>query len=93
MPEDEPLGGLARLELVPEAEVVLGVVVLGEVEQDGGGLEDGEWGGLVVVDQDRNAAIGVKAEEPLLLLLVGGNIAALMLVRCSCKLEVEVGKE
>ena len=35
VPEDEPLGGLARLELVPEAEMVLRVVVLDEVEQDG----------------------------------------------------------
>lgn len=35
VPEDEPLVGLAQLELVLEAEVVVGVVVANEVEQDG----------------------------------------------------------
>lgn len=44
MPENEPLVGLAQLELVREAEVVVGVVVADEVEEDGGGLEDGERG-------------------------------------------------
>lgn len=44
VPENEPLVGLAQLELVREAEVVVGVVVADEVEEDGGGLEDGERG-------------------------------------------------
>lgn len=35
MPENEPLVSLAQLELVLEAEVVVGVVVANEVEQDG----------------------------------------------------------
>ena len=43
---------------------------------------------MVVVDEDGNAAIGVKAEEPLLLLLVGGDVTALMLGRCSSELKV-----
>lgn len=50
VPEKQPLVGLARLELVLEAEVVVGVVVANEVEKDGRGLKDGEGGGLVVVD-------------------------------------------
>lgn len=43
---------------------------------------------MVVVDEDGNAAIGVEAEEPLLLLLVGGDVAALLSVFCSSELEV-----
>ena len=35
VPENEPLVSLAQLELVLEAEVVVGVVVANEVEQDG----------------------------------------------------------
>lgn len=88
MPENKPLLGLAGLELVLEAEVVVRVVVADEVEKDGGGLEDGEGGGLVVVDEDGDAAVGVETEEPLLLLLVSGDVAAVMSVCCSDELEV-----
>lgn len=43
---------------------------------------------MVVVDEDGDTAIGVETEEPLLLLLVGGDVAVEMLVCCSLKLEV-----
>lgn len=33
-----------------------------------------EWRGLAVVDDDGDAAIGVEAEEPLFLLLVGHDV-------------------
>lgn len=33
---------------------------------------------MVVVNEDGDAAVGVEAEEPLLLLLVGGDVTAVM---------------
>jgi hypothetical protein len=46
---------------------------------------------LVVVNEDGNTAIGVETEEPLLLLLVGGDVTTVMSVCCSWKLEVRGG--
>jgi len=46
---------LAALELVRESEDVVLVVLLHEVEELGGGLEDGERWGLRVINQNGNA--------------------------------------
>jgi hypothetical protein len=61
VPEEEPLEGLAALEVVLEAEGEGGVVMVGEIDEDGRGLEDGEGRRLVVVDEDGDAAVGVEA--------------------------------
>lgn len=50
------------------------VIDIDEVLQLGRGLEDREGRVLAVINKDRNAAVGVQAQEPLLLLLVGGNV-------------------
>lgn len=46
---------------------------------------------MVVVYEDGDAAVGVEAEKPLLLLLVGGDIAVVMLVCCSWNCENRIG--
>jgi len=78
VPEEEPLDGLAALEVVLEAEGEGGVVVVGQVDEDGRGLEDGEGRRLVVVDEDGNAAVGVEAQKPFFLLLAGADVAGEM---------------
>ena len=75
MPEKEPLQGLRALELVFEAESVIGVELFEEVEEFGGGFEDGEGRGVGAVEEDGDAAVGVEAEEPGFLLHVGGDVA------------------
>ena len=68
--EEDPLQHLAvlvRARLRVERELELGVVVLLEVEQDRGGLEDGEVV-AVAVDEDGDAAVRVHLDEPWLLL-------------------------
>ena len=76
VPEKEPLQCIIALELVLEAEDVVLVELLEEVEQLGAGLHDGEGRVLGVVDEDGDAAVGVQAEEPFVLLDVGGDVAA-----------------
>ena len=76
MPEEQPLQRLRALLGVLEAEGVVLVVELEQVEQDGGGLVHGEGRGFGVVDQDGDAAVGVEAQEPVFLLLVGADVAA-----------------
>jgi hypothetical protein len=63
-PEEHPLQRLVALELVLEAELIARVVFFQEVEELGGGLDDGEGGVLGVVDESGNPAVGVEAEEP-----------------------------
>ena len=71
VPEEEPLQALVAFELVLEPELVVLVRELEQVQQLGARLHDGERWGLRVVDQDGDAAVGVEAQEPLFLLLVG----------------------
>ena len=56
MPEEHPLQALVALEVVGEAEGVLLVRVLEEVEDLGRGLVDGVGRGDGVVDEDGDAA-------------------------------------
>ena len=75
MPEEQPLQRLAPLELILEAEHVILIRELEEVEELSGGFHDGEGRRLGVVDEDGDAAVGVEAEEPVFLLLVGHDVA------------------
>lgn len=64
VPEEDPLQGLVALQLVLEAELVLLVGELEQVQELGGRLVDGEGRALVVVDQDGNTPVGVEPQEP-----------------------------
>lgn len=74
VPEEQPLQDLVLLERVREAELVLLVVELEQVQQLSRRLDDGERRALAVVDQGRDAPVRVQAQEPLLLLLVGRDV-------------------
>ena len=74
MPEEEPLQTLVPLQLVLEPELVLLVRELQQIQQLGRRLHHGEGRVLGVVDEDGDAAVGVQAQEPLLLLLVGRDV-------------------
>ena len=74
MPEEQPLQTLVALQLVLKPESVLLVRKLEQIQQLGRGLHDGEGRGLRVVDDDGDAAVGIQAEEPFFLLLVGGDV-------------------
>lgn len=56
MPEEEPLKGLATLELVLEAKFVVRVIELEEVEQFRASFHDGKGSGLIVVQEDRDTS-------------------------------------
>ena len=75
MPEKQPLQALGALKVVFEAEDVVFVRKFLEVEELGAGFHDAEGWGLVVVDDDGDAPVGVETEEPLLLLVVGHDVA------------------
>jgi hypothetical protein len=74
MPKEQPLQALVPLQLVLEPEPVLLVREFQQIEQFGRGLHDGEGRGLGVIDDDGDAAVGVEAEEPFFLLLVGHDV-------------------
>ena len=75
VPEKQPLQSLRPLVLILEAKDVVLVGELQEVEQLGAGLHDRERRRLRVVHQDGDAAVGVEAQEPLLLLVVAHDIS------------------
>lgn len=77
LPADPLLRDGVVVRLVGEAELVLRVVVLGQVGQDGGALEDGEVV-PVVVDDGGDAAVGVDPGEPFLLLRALGDVDGLV---------------
>ena len=74
MPEKQPLESLGALQLILETEHVILVGELKEVEEFGRGLHDWEGRRLRVVDNDGDAAVGIEAEEPVFLLLIGTNV-------------------
>ncbi len=74
MPEEQPLQALVPLQLVLEAEPILLVGKLEQIQQLGRGLHDGEGRRLRVVDDDGDAAVGVQAQEPFFLLLVRADV-------------------
>jgi len=58
-----PLLRAADVKWVCEGELVVGIVGAGKVGKDGKALLDGE-AALVVIDYDRDAAIGAQLREP-----------------------------
>ena len=74
MPEERPLQALVPLKLVGEAEGVFLVVEFEQVEHFGGSLHDSEGWRLSVVDEDRDAAIRIQPQEPILLLLIRADV-------------------
>lgn len=74
VPEKYPLLHLALLQRVCEAELVVLVEMVREVQQLRGGLEHGEGRAARVVDDNGDTPVGVKPEEPLLLLLVRADV-------------------
>lgn len=85
--EEDPLQHLAPLVRVRAVrgpvELAVGVVVLREVEQDRGGLEDGEVP-AGVVDERGDAPVWVDGEEPRLLLLVSREVDLLGAITDDC---------
>jgi len=75
MPEEQPLQRLTPLQLIFEPENIIFVGELEEIEKFGACFHNWEGGRLVVVDEDRDAAVGVEAEEPFFLLVVGHDVA------------------
>jgi len=75
MPEEEPLQSLRALKLVLEAKLIVLVGELQEVQELGRGFHDREGWILCMIDYDRNAAVRVETEKPVLLLLVGGDVS------------------
>ena len=67
---------LIPLKLILKPEGVVAVVLFEEIEQLGRGLHDGERRVLGVVEDDGDAAVRIKAEEPVFLLFVGHDVAA-----------------
>lgn len=80
LPSHPLFGDRVVVRLDGEAEAVLRVVVAGEVAQDGEPLKDGE-AAAVVVDDGRDAAVGVEGRVPGLLLRVLGDVDGLVGVR------------
>ncbi len=74
MPEEHPLQAVEPLELILETELVVFVAELEEVQHLSRSLDHGDRRILGIINQRRNTAIGVESEEPLLLLLVRGDI-------------------
>jgi len=75
MPKERPLQALVPLQLILEPELILLIVRLQQVQHLGRRLHDGEGPvGLGVVDDDGDSAIGVQAQEPVFLLLVGHDV-------------------
>lgn len=86
MPEEEPLQSLRALQLVFETELVVLVGELQEIQELGRGFHHGERWILSVIDYDRDAAVWIKTEEPVFLLLVGGDVSwnGCQLIRRPC---------
>ncbi len=74
MPEEHPLQRLVPLQLILEPKLVLLVCELQEVQHLCGRLDDRKRRGLRVVDQHGDSTVGVQAQEPLFLLLIGHDI-------------------
>ena len=74
VPEEQPLQALAPLKLILETEFVILVELFQQVKELGTRLHD--WEGRVtgVVDDDRDAAVGIQPQEPLLLLVVRHDV-------------------
>lgn len=77
LPSHPLLRNLVLVALVAKAELVLGVVMLGQVVEDGGALEHGK-AAPVMVDDGGDASVGVDGGEPGLLLGVFHDVYCLV---------------
>ena len=74
MPKEQPLQRLAPLQLILEPKHIILIRKLQQIQELRRRLHDGKRRRLRMVDEDGDAAIGVEAEEPVLLLLVGHDV-------------------
>lgn len=65
MPEEHPLQALVSLELILKAKLVVLVSEFKQIQHLGRCFVGRERWGLVVVNDDGDAAVGIKAQEPL----------------------------
>ncbi len=63
VPKEEPLQGFVTFELIREAEFILFIGELEEVQELGTGLHDWEWGILGVIDEDGDTALHWSSEK------------------------------
>ena len=74
MPKEQPLQRLAPLQLILEPKHIVLIRKLQQIQELRRRLHDGERRRLRMVDKDGDAAVGIKAEEPVFLLVVGHDI-------------------
>ena len=74
MPKEQPLQRLAPLQLILEPKHIILIRKLQQIQELRRCLHDGERRRLGMVDEDGDAAIGVQAEEPVFLLVVGRDV-------------------
>ena len=75
MPKEQPLQRLAPLQLILEPKHIILIRKLEQIQELGRRLHDRERRRLRMIDKNRDAAVGVEAEEPVFLLLVGHDVA------------------
>ena len=75
MPKEQPLQRLTPLQLILEAKHIVLIRKLQQIQKFSRSLHDGERRRLGMIDENGDAAVGVEAEEPVFLLLVGRNVA------------------
>ena len=74
MPEKQPLQTLRPLQLILKPKLVFLVKLLQQIQQLRRGLHNRKRRLLSIIDEDGNPTVGIQAEEPLFLLLVGGDV-------------------
>lgn len=77
MPKEQPLQRLAPLQLILEPKHIILIRKLQQIQELRRRLHDGKRRRLSMIDKDGDAAIGVEAEEPVLLLVVGRDVTEL----------------
>ena len=75
MPEEQPLQRLAPLQLILEPKHIILIRELQKIQELSRCFHDWEGRRLGVVDEDGDTAVGIEAEEPVFLLLVGHDVA------------------
>lgn len=75
MPKEQPLQRLAPLQLILKPKHIILIRKLEQIQKLSRRFHHRERRRLRMIDKDRDAAVGVKAEEPVFLLLVGHDVA------------------
>lgn len=74
MPKEQPLQRHIPLKLILKPQLIPLIILLQKIQQFSTGLHNREWRVLRLVNKDRDPAVGVEAQEPVFLLLVGGDV-------------------